>query len=94
MRKRLLTIVITSMILMMVLPPVFNVVDKWDKGPELPLVGHDTETTLMMSAVDVGLGVAAAWSISLFAGLAGRSAYAGDDRDRRPCSCASRRSRN
>lgn len=62
MRKRLLTIVITSMILMMVLPPVFNVVDKWDKGPELPLVGHDTETTLMMSAVDVGLGVAAAWS--------------------------------
>ena len=62
MRRRLLTIVTASMILMMVLPPVFNVVDKWDKGPELPLVGHDTETTLMMAAVDVGLGVAVAWS--------------------------------
>jgi hypothetical protein len=69
-RKRLLTIV-TSMILMMVLPPVFNVVDQWDKGPELPLVGHDTETTLMMAAVDVGFGVAVAWdSVSLLAWLA------------------------
>jgi hypothetical protein len=48
-----------------------NVVDKWDKGPELPLVGHDTETTLMMAAVDVGLGVAAAWSsVCLLAWLA------------------------
>ncbi len=62
MRRRLLTMVTVSMILMMVLPPVFNVVDKWDKGPELPLVGHDTETTLMMAAVDVGLGVAVARS--------------------------------
>lgn len=62
MRRRLLTIVTASMILMMVLPPVFNVVDRWDKGPELPLVGHDTETTLMMAAVDVGLGAAVAWS--------------------------------
>lgn len=62
MRRRLLTVVTASMILMMVLPPVFNVVDKWDKGPELPLVGHDTETTLMMAAFDVGLGVAVAWS--------------------------------
>lgn len=69
-RKRLLTIV-TSMILMMVLPPVFNVVDQWDKGPELPLVGHDTETTLMMAAVDVGFGVAVAWnSVSCLAWLA------------------------
>jgi hypothetical protein len=71
MRRRLLTIVTTSMILMMVLPPVFNVVDKWDKGPELPLVGHDTEITLMMTAVDVGLGVAVAWSsVCLLAWLA------------------------
>jgi hypothetical protein len=71
MRTRLLTIVTASMILMMILPPVFNVVDKWDKGPELPLVGHDTETTLMMAAVDVGFGVAVAWiSVSLLAWLA------------------------
>jgi hypothetical protein len=71
MRRRLLTIVTASMILMMVLPPVFSVVDKWDKGPELPLVGHDTEITLMMAAVDVGLGVAVAWSsVCLLAWLA------------------------
>lgn len=62
MRRRLLTFVTASIILMMALPPVFNAFDTWDKGPELPLVGHDTETTLMMIAVDVGLGMAVAWS--------------------------------
>jgi len=61
MRRRLLPFVTVSMILMMVLPPVFNTFDVWDKGPELPLVGHDTETTLMMAALDIGLGMAVAW---------------------------------
>lgn len=71
MRSHLLTMVTAFMIPVMVLPPVFNVVDKWDKGPELPLVGHDTETTLMMAAVDVGLGVAVPWSsVCLLAWLA------------------------
>lgn len=64
MRRRLLALVTASIILMMVLPPVFNTFDKWDKGPELPLVGHDTETTLMMAALEVGLGVAVAWGLA------------------------------
>lgn len=60
-----------TIILMMVLPSVFNTFDKWDKGPELPLVGHDTETTLMMAALDFGLGMAVAWSaVHLLAWLA------------------------
>lgn len=71
MRGRLLNLVTASIILMMVLPPVFNVFDTWDKRPELPLVGHDTETTLMMAAIDIGLGAAVAWSsVCLLAWLA------------------------
>jgi hypothetical protein len=71
MRRRLLSLVTASIILLMVLPAVFNTFDKWDKGPELPLVGHDTETTLMMAALDVGLGIAVAWSaVGLLAWLA------------------------
>ncbi len=90
MRRRLLTVVTASMILMMVLPPVFNVVDKWDKGPELPLVGHDTETTLMMAAFDVGLGVAVAWSAVCLLGWLAAVTSAECDRDRCRGSCASR----
>jgi len=61
MRRRLLSLFTASIIFLMVLPPIFNAFDRWDTGPELPLVGHDTETTLMMAAMDVGLGVAVAW---------------------------------
>jgi hypothetical protein len=71
MRRQLLPVVTASIILLMVLPPMFNLFDKWDKGPELPLVGHDTETTLMMAALEAGLGVAVAWgSVCLLAWLA------------------------
>jgi hypothetical protein len=62
MRWRLLSLVTASIILLMILPPVFNAFDRWDKGPELPLEGHDTEITLMMTALEVGLGVAVAWA--------------------------------
>jgi hypothetical protein len=62
MKRRLLSLAMASIILMMVVPPVFNTCDKWDKGTELPLVGHDTETTLMMAALETGLGLAVAWS--------------------------------
>lgn len=51
-----------SIMLLMIVTPLCNMFDKWDKGPELPLVGHDTETTLMMTALEVGLGVAVAWN--------------------------------
>lgn len=71
MRRRLLTLVAATIILLMVLPPVFNVFDSWDKAPEFPLTGHDTETTLMWMALEIGMGVAVAWSsVLLLAWLA------------------------
>lgn len=71
MDRRLLPLVAAMIILLMVLPPVFNAFDKWDKTPELPLAGHDTETSLMMMALEVGMGIAAAWSsVLLLAWLA------------------------
>ena len=49
-------------ILLMVLPPVFDTFDTWDKKPELPLVGHNTETTLVAIALEAGMGLAVAWA--------------------------------
>jgi hypothetical protein len=62
MHRRLLAFFAATTILLMVLPPVCNLFDKWDKGPELPLTGHDTETTLMAMAFEAGMGMAVAWS--------------------------------
>lgn len=71
MHRRLLSLAAATIILLMVLPPVLNTFDTWDKKPELPLVGHDTETTLMVMALEVGMGVALAWgSVLLLAWLA------------------------
>lgn len=71
MHRRLLTLIAATTIFLMVLPPVCNMFDKWDKGPELPLTGHDTETTLMVMAFEIGIGVAVAWSsVVLLAWLA------------------------
>jgi len=71
MQRRLPALITASLILLMVVPPILNTFDWWDKTPELPVVGHDTETTLMMAAVEVGLCVAVAWgSVCLFALLA------------------------
>lgn len=66
MHRRLLALAAATIILLMVLPPVFNTFDKWDKTPELPLVGHDTETTLMVMALEIGMGLAVAWGSLLF----------------------------
>lgn len=68
MHRRLLTLLAATIILLMVLPPVFNAFDKWDKTPELPMAGHDTETTLMIMALEVGMGVAVAWGSVVFLG--------------------------
>lgn len=71
MYRRLLAVAATTIIMLMVLPPVFNVFDTWDKKPELPLAGHDTETTLSMMALEFGMGIAVAWgSVCLLAWLA------------------------
>jgi hypothetical protein len=68
MYRRLLALGAAMVILLMVLPPVFNTFDKWDKAPEFPLSGHDTETTLMVMALEVGMGVAVAWGSVLVLG--------------------------
>ncbi len=65
MHRRLLTLATAALILMMVAPPVCNTFDKWDKGHELPLAGHDAETTLMVMAFEVGISVAVAWGSAL-----------------------------
>ena len=49
-------------ILLMVLPPLFDTFDTWDKRPELPVAGHNTETTIAMMALEAGMGVAVAWA--------------------------------
>ena len=62
MHRRLLTFFATAIVLLMVVPPVLNAFDTWDKSPELPMVGHDTETTLMVMASEAGMGLAVAWA--------------------------------
>jgi hypothetical protein len=61
MHRRLFAVFAATIILLMVVPPVCNSFDKWDKGPELPLAGRDTETTLSIVALEVGMGLAVAW---------------------------------
>ncbi len=70
MHRRLLALVATAIVLLIAVPPVLNAFDSWDKSPELPMVGHDTETTLMVMALEAGMGVAVAWaSVKLFGWL-------------------------
>lgn len=52
-------------ILLMVLPPLFDTFDNWDMKPELPVVGHNVETTIVVVSADLGLCFAVAWFSSL-----------------------------
>lgn len=71
MHRRLLALVAATAIALMVLPPVCNAFDTWDKRPELPMAGHDTETTLMVMAFEAGMGMAVAvGSVLLLTALA------------------------
>ncbi len=55
----------------MAVPPVCDAFDTWDKTPEIPLAGHNTETTLMVFGLEAGVCLAVAWaSILLLDGLA------------------------
>ena len=48
--RRLLGFLAALTILLMVLPPLFDTFDTWDKKPEIPIVGHNTETTFVRVA--------------------------------------------
>lgn len=67
MSRRLLSIVATAIIALMVLPPVFDTFDHWDKTPEIPVVGHNTETTVVAIASDLAIGLVVAWASVLLA---------------------------
>ncbi len=49
-------------VLLMVLPPVFDTFDTWDRRPEVPVAGHNTETTLVVVTVDLGMCMVVAWA--------------------------------
>ena len=65
MKRRLFGIFAAIVILLMALPPVFDTFDHWDKTPEIPVVGHNTETTVAVVAVGFGMCVAVAWAAVL-----------------------------
>jgi hypothetical protein len=52
---------VAAIIALMVLPPLFDTFDTWDKSPEFPVVGHNTETTLAAMALEAGMGLTVAW---------------------------------
>jgi hypothetical protein len=49
-------------VLLMVLPPVTDTFDRWDHHPEFPMVGHNTETNVVVFTADLGLGMVVAWA--------------------------------
>lgn len=57
----------TAIIALMVLPPLFDTFDHWDKTPEVPVVGHNTETTVAAMAADFAIGLVVAWASVLLA---------------------------
>lgn len=65
MKRGILGIIAAVTILLMVLPPLLDTFDKWDRTPEIPVSGHNSETTLTMLAVGVGMGLTVAWSAVL-----------------------------
>jgi hypothetical protein len=65
--RRLLSIVATAIIALMILPPLFDTFDTWDKTPEIPVAGHNTETTIVVMAIELGMGLVVAWASVLLA---------------------------
>ena len=54
--------VVTVAVLLMVLPPVFDAFDTWDKRPEFPMVGRNTETNIVVFTADLGMCMVVAWA--------------------------------
>ena len=46
----------------MVLPPVFDTFDTWDRRPEIPMAGHNTETTVRELSAELGMCMVVAWA--------------------------------
>lgn len=70
MHRRALIFVVVAAIFMMVLPHVLEIFDTWDKRPEIPVAGHDTESTLMEVGFAAGACIGIAWlcaSLTTFA---------------------------
>jgi hypothetical protein len=67
--------VATVAVLLMVLPPVFDAFDTWDKRPEFPMVGRNTETNIVVWTADLAMCLVVAfesiclmqWLVRLFA---------------------------
>lgn len=49
-------------VLLMIVPPVCDTFDRWDRRPEMPMVGHNTETTVVVFTADLGLCMVVAWA--------------------------------
>ena len=64
--RHLLHLVVAAAILLMFLPPVFDTFDSWDRRPEIPVAGHNTETTLVLVSADLGLCAVVAWTALRF----------------------------
>lgn len=62
MNRRFFGIVIFAAIFLMVVPPLFNTIDTWDKRPEFPAAGHDTETSISMLSIEIGMCLTVAWA--------------------------------
>ena len=69
--RRLRHLVAALAVLLMVVPPLFDTFDTWDKGPELPVVGHNTETNVVLATASLGICFAvASAAIFIFNGFA------------------------
>lgn len=61
MYRRFLICVAAAAILLMVVPSMLETFDTWDKTPEIPVAGSDTETTLVVIGAAVGMFLGVAW---------------------------------
>lgn len=62
MYRHLLRFLAATAVLLMLLPPLFDTFDTWDKRPELPVAGHNTETTLVLLTAELGMCMVVAWA--------------------------------
>jgi len=73
--RHVIHFVATVAVLLMVLPPVLDTFDTWDKRPELPMVGRNTETNIVVCTADLAMCMVVAgssicllqWLVTLFA---------------------------
>lgn len=64
--RRLRNLVAAFAIALMVFPPLFDTFDSWDKGVELPFIGHNTETNIVIATAELGICFVVAVASVLF----------------------------